>query len=259
MSKAKIDKKEVKNVVLNIFYPMLALAIVLAVWAIWAAAKDAPYLVPAPAVVLREFFLLGGKGEFWLAVLGTVGRTLLCFVASFVLALALASLGGIFRPLHRVMSPIVSILRAAPTVAVILILYAFMDKQSMSVAVGFLIAFPVLYSAFFSAIDGVDAGLLNMAKAYKVRTADRIFMIYLPCIADTLFDSGRATLSLTLKVVVAAEILTNLAGSIGHSIQISYAAFEISSLFAWTLVAIVFSFALEGAVLLLKKIWEATR
>ena len=259
-SKAKLNKKEVKNFALNIFYPLLALALVLAIWAIWAAAEGKPYLVPSPAVVLGEFFSLGGEGGFWLAVLATLGRTLLCFVISFAFALALAALGGVFKPVHRVMSPFVSILRAAPTVAVILILYAFMDKQSMSVVVGALIAFPVLYSAFYSAIDGVDRDVLDMAKLYKVRAVDRVFMIYLPSIAGTLFDSSRATLSLTLKVVIAAEILTNLAGSIGHNIQFYYAAGdEMALLFAWTLVAIVFSFVLEGAVLLLKKLWEATR
>lgn len=259
MIKAKLDKKQVKSIVLNIFYPLLALSLALAVWAVWAAVKNAPYLVPSPAVVLKEFFALPGRGEFWLAVLATLGRTLLCFAISFVLALALAALGGIFKPVHRVISPIVSVLRAAPTVAVILILYAFMDKQSMSVVVGFLIAFPVLYSAFYSAIDGVDKDLSAMAKVFKVRAADKVFMIYLPSIAGALFDSSRSTLSLTLKVVVAAEILTNLAGSLGHNIQTSYAAFEIASLFAWTIAAIAFSFALEGAVAVLKKIWEATR
>ncbi len=259
MIKAKPDKKEVKNILLNIFYPLLALSIALAVWAIWAAVKDAPYLVPSPAVVLREFFTLCGEGAFWLDVLRTLARTLFCFAISFAIALGLAALGGLCKPFHRVMSPIVSILRSAPTVAVILILYAFMDKQSMSVVVGFLIAFPVLYSAFYSAIDGVDRGVLDMAKLFKVRASDKIFMIYLPSIAGALFDASRSTLSLTLKVVIAAEILTSLACSIGENIQTSYAAFEISSLFAWTLVAIVFSFVLEGVALILKKIWEATR
>lgn len=259
MKSKQVDKKEVKRVVLNIFYPLLALSIALAIWAIWAAAESKPYLVPPPKDVLSEFFTLGKDGEFWLAVLATLGRTLLCFVISFVVALMLASLGGVFKPVHRVLSPIVSILRAAPTVAVILILYAFMGKNSMSVVVGFLIAFPVLYSAFYGAIDGVDKELLDMAKLYKVRAVDKIFSIYLPTVAPVLFDSSRSTFSLTLKVVIAAEILTSLAGSIGHEIQRAYAAFEAASLFAWTLVAIVFSFVLEGAVSILKKIWEATR
>lgn len=259
MTLKKPDKREVKQIVLNIFYPLLSLSIALAVWAIWSAAKGKPFMAPPPAVVLRQFFTLFGDGAFWIAVLNTLLRTLLCFAISFALALTFASLAGLFKPLHKIISPIVSILRAAPTVAVILITYAFMDKQSMSVLVGFLIAFPVLYSAFYSAIDGVDKDLLNMAKVYKVRAIDRVRFIYLSSIAPTLFDTSRATLSLTLKVIVAAEILTNLARSVGYNIQRSYAAFEISALFAWTLMAILFSFVLEGAVVLFKKIWEATR
>lgn len=259
MTTPNIDKKKVKKILLNVFYPLLALAVVLAVWAIWSAVKNMPYLMPAPSNVLKEFFTLGGSGGFWKAVASSLGRTLLSFAISFVLALLLAALGGLFKPLNRVLSPIVSILRSAPTVAVILIIYAIMDKRSMTVAVGFLIAFPIMYSSFFSAIDGVSKDLLEMARIYNVRAADKVFSIYLPSIANTLFDVSSSTLSLTLKVVVSAEIITNLANSLGHSIQIAYAAFEISSLLAWTIVTIVFSFVLESVVNILKKIWEATR
>ncbi len=259
MAKLNFDKTKAKRIALNVFYPLLALALALAAWAVWAAVKDMPYLVPMPATVLKRFFSLGGSGEFWIDVLATIGRSVGCFALSFALALLLATLGGLCKPLHRVVSPIVSILRAAPTVAVIFILYAFMAKDSMSVVVGFLIAFPALYSSFYSAIEGVDRDLLDMAKLYKVRARDRVLSIYLPSIAPTLFDSSRSTLSLTLKVVIAAEILTSIPKSMGRNIQFAYASFDISALFAWTLIAIVFSFVLEAAVGGLKKLWEATR
>lgn len=257
MAKFALKKDTAKRIAANIFYPLLALAIALAVWAIWSAAMDIPGLVPMPGEVIRDFFTLGAQKAFWLDVLSSLGRTALCFVISFALALLFASLGGLFKPLHRVVSPLVSVLRAAPTVAVILIIYAFMEKRSMTLVVGFLIAFPILYSSFYSAIEGVDKGLIEMANIYKVRTADKIFMIYLTSIAPQIFDTSRSTLSLTLKVVVAAEIITNLAGSIGHDIQIAYATPNIVSLFSWTLIAIVFSFVLEGIVSIFKKLWEA--
>ncbi len=259
MKRITIDKSTAKRIAANIFYPLLALSFALAVWAIWSASKGMPYVLPMPGSVLKEFFTLGGSGKFWLDVLATLGRTIGCFALSFVLALIFAVLGGVCKPVHRLISPIVSILRAAPTVAVILIAYAFMTKNSMAITVGFLVAFPVLYSAFYSAIDGVDRDLIDMAKLYGVRPIDRVRFIYLPQIAPTLFDTSGATLSLTLKVIVAAEILTNISLSIGNNIQISYAAFEITPLLAWTLISIVFSFVLEVAAALFKKIWEVTR
>lgn len=255
----KIDKKSAKAAAENIFYPLLSFAIMLAIWAIASKIKGNEFVLPMPDVVLGRFFKLGSSAGFWASVGATLLRTLICFVISFLLALCAAAIGGIFTPFHKVMSPIVTVLRAAPTVAVILIMYAFLRSDTMAVVVGFLIAFPILYSSFYTAISGVDRDLLEMAKVYKVRTVDRILQIYLPSIANTLFDAGKSTLSLALKVVVAAEILTNVTVSIGGSVQVAYASFEVDYLLAWTLVAIVFSFVLEGAVALLKKLWEVTR
>ncbi len=244
----------------NIGYPLLALSIMLAVWAIAALCVDDKFVLPAPASVLERFFRLGGERMFWRSVGSTLLRTFLCFAISFVCALGMAALGSLCKPLHKLLSPVVSFLRAAPTVAVILVLYAFMQREELAVLVGFLIAFPLMYSAFYSAINGVDGDLLDMAKLYKVRAVDKVFCIYLPMIAPALFDTSRSTLSLTLKVVIAAEILTNIAYSIGGRIQYAYSTFaDLPFLLAWTLIAIVFSFVLEGAVSLLKKLWEVTR
>lgn len=98
-----------------------------------------------------------------------------------------------------------------------------------------------------------------MAKVYKVKPLETVRSIYLPSVAPCLFDTSKSTLSLTLKVVVAAEILACVSKSIGGKIQTANATFEIEYLLAWTLVAIVFGFVLEGVVAIAKKVWEATR
>lgn len=251
----KFDKQTGKRVAENILYPLIAFGLVLAIWAIVAKVKDNPLVLPMPDVVLEKFFTLGGEEGFWRAVLASILRTLISFVTSFVIALLFAALGGVCKPFHRVISPVVTILRAAPTVAVILIMYAFVHNTTMAILVGFLIAFPIMYSAFYSAIVGVDGDLVEMAKLYKVSPINRVRYVYLPSIANTLFDTSKSTLSLTFKVVVAAEILTSVARSVGGKIQTAYASFEVAYLLAWTLVAIVFSFVLEGIVVLLKKLW----
>lgn len=259
MDAKKFDKKKAWKVASNVVYPLLSFALVMAVWAIVAKVKDNPLLLPMPDKVLETFFSLGRENGFWICVAMSLARTGICFALSFVCALALASLGGLFYPFHRVISPIVTFLRSAPTVAVILILYAFASSNAMAIAVGFLVAFPIMYSAFYGAIVGVDKDLVEMAKVYKVRPLDKVLGIYLPSIANCLFDTSKSTLSLTLKVVVAAEILAGIGKSIGGKISVANATFEIAYLLAWTLVAIAFSFALEGLVLVLKKIWKVTK
>lgn len=174
-----------------------------------------------------------------------------------MLALALAILSGSCKPIYKFLFPVISFLRAAPTVAVILVLYAFMRRDELAILVGFLIAFPIMYSAFYNAVVGVDGDLKEMAKVYKVRHIDRIRYIYLPSIAETLLNTSQSTLSLTLKVIIASEILTNLPISIGGRIQFAYSTLELDYLLSWTFMAIVFSFVLEGLVGVVKKIWRA--
>lgn len=83
--------------------------------------------------------------------------------------------------------------------------------------------------------------------------------VYLPEVAPSLFDNARSTLSLTFKVIIAAEILTFVPKSIGSQIYTANASFDVAYLLAWTLVAIVFAFVLEAVVSIFKKIWEKTR
>lgn len=259
MKKINIDKKQAWRIASNVVYPLIALGIMLAVWVIAAKVKNNPLVLPMPDVVFERFFTLGSDEGFWLSVGRTLLRTTICFAISFGLAIVFAVFGGLFNPLHKIMSPIVSVLRSAPTVAVILILYVFLSSNAMAITVGFLIAFPIMYSAFYSAIVGVDKDLVEMAKVYKARPIDIARSIYLPSVAPCLFDTSKSTLSLTFKVVVAAEILANVQKSIGGKIQVANASFEIEYLLAYTLVAIVFSFALEGVVAIAKKIWEVAR
>ncbi|MEG2451053.1 MAG: ABC transporter permease subunit, partial [Clostridia bacterium] len=164
-----------------------------------------------------------------------------------------------FKPIHRVMSPIVSILRSIPTMAVILIIMIFIDLQNAPIYIGFLIAFPILYSAFYSAIAGVDNDLKEMVAIYKVRPMDKVRYLIIPSIAESVFDVSGSTLSLTLKVVIASEVLCHTLKSIGIEMQFANLTFEISNLLAWTILAIALSMALELVVYGIKKLWEATR
>ena len=258
MNKLKINKKTLE-ICSNIFYPLLALALVLAVWAICAKAYNKPIVLPEPGITLKTFFLMFGEKYFWVNIGWSILRSLICFVISFALALILASLGNICKPINKVLAPIITILRAAPTVAVILIMYAFMANDKLAIVVGLLIAFPILYSAFYSAIENVDKDLIEMAKIYKVRPIDRILSIYLPSVTPTLFDMSKSTLSLTFKVVVASEILTSIPMSIGTSIKQAQNIFDMEYLLAWTIASIVIAFILEGIVSLSKFIWRKTR
>ncbi len=249
------DNKTLKRTTANIFYPLLSLGIMLAVWAIASRVKGNENLLPMPSQTIAELFgLMGGVG-FWLSVGTTLGGVLESFAIAFVSALACALIAGVFSPLHKVLSPIVTVLRAAPTLAVILLAMVWIDYEQVAILIGFLIAFPLLYQVIYTSVTGVDKELVEMTDLYKVGTADKIRYLYIPEIMPPVFDITASTLSLTVKVVTAAEIMCRVRDSIGLEMQIATQAGEMSHLIAWTLVAILLSFTLELAVKGLKKLW----
>ena len=251
----KLDDKT-KRIIENVAYPLLSLLLVVGIWWIVAAVKDKPLVLPTPDKVVVEFFNLFALEIFWKAIGMTLLRAVICFAISFVLAFIFAVLGGLWTPVHKVMSPVISILRSAPTLAIILIMMLWLDGQIAPVFVGFLIAFPLLYQGIYTAIVGVDKDLIEMAKFYKVKPVDIIFGLYSPEIAPAVFDISKSTISLTLKVVIAAEVLTYARGSIGLAMQQANQAFEVATLLAWTVIAIILSFGFEGIVIGIKKLWE---
>lgn len=250
----KLDDKT-KRIIETVAYPLLSLVLVLGIWWIVADVKDKPLVLPTPDKVIVEFFKLFGEAEFWKAVGLTLLRTVICFAISFVLGFVCAVLGGLWTPVNKILSPIISILRSAPTLAIILVMMLWLDGQTASVFVGFLIAFPLLYQGIYTAIVGVDKDLVEMAKFYKVKPHNIIFGLYSPEIAPAVFDVSKSTASLTLKVVIAAEVLTYARGSIGLEMQQANQAFEVATLLGWTMLAILLSFVLEGIIIGIKKLW----
>ena len=254
----KLDDKT-KKIIENVAYPLISLVLVLGIWWIVSAVKDKPLVLPAPDKVIVEFFKLFCGVSFWKSVGLSLLRTVICFAISFVLAFAVAVVAGLWTPIHKVMSPIISILRSAPTLAIILIMMLWLDGQTAPVFVGFLIAFPLLYQGIYTAIVGVDKDLVEMAKFYKVKPRDVVFGLYAPEIAPQVFDVSKSTISLTLKVIIASEVLTYAKDSIGLEMQKANQAFDVAVLLGWTLVAILLSFVFEGIVTGFKKLWEVRK
>ena len=247
------NKKWIKSAVNNVLYPILALGIIIAVWAIVSASLQKPLLLPMPDAVFTRFFSLFFEEDFWYSVFSTLLRSFLAFIISFVLAYLTAFLAVKITPVSKLFDTFVAVLRAAPTVAVILITYAFFHTKTMTVIVGFLIAYPILYSAFLGALRGVDKDLVSMTKVYKISKISALFHTYFLSVSSFVFDISKSTLSLTLKVVISAEILTLVAKSVGGAIYNANSTFEASYLLAWTTMAILLSFLVELLVELVKK------
>lgn len=241
-----LKSKGFKSTVLTVLYPLISLAIVLLVWLIAAKSLDKPLVLPEPKEAFSELFVILGEKQTYEYGALTVGRTFLSFIISTVTAFIFSIIGVLFKPFHKVLSPIVTVLRAAPTLPVIFLTVIWFDYSEVPVVIGFLIAFPLLYSSFYTALTGVDKNLVDMAKSFNVSKKNVIQYVYLPSIRRPCLESMKSVISLTLKVVVAAEITALTKKSLGLLFRMENLTYNISALLALTVFTVIISFILEG-------------
>ncbi len=232
---------------LNLLFPIGAVAVLVAIWAIAAAAAGDRLILPSPAETAAEFFrMIGGKtcGKFWAAFGMTLVRSLLAYVCAGAAAFVLAFLSrnGYVR---RALYPIFSVLRAVPTMAVIFLFLIWVRARWSPVWVAVTVLLPTMYAAFNQAFDAFDAGLEEMSRVYRVPLRVRLQKMYVPLLLPPLIDS-LSFLSLSIKLVVAAEALAMTATSLGALLYNANITFETARLLAVSLAAVLAGFVIDG-------------
>lgn len=236
---------------LNILYPILSVALMLAVWAIAAAAVGERLILPTPAQTARAFVRLLKSGAFWRAMGGTFVRALAAYGVCLALSLVLAAAAQA-QPVRRIVSPVMTVVRSVPTMAVIFLLLLWTGAKSAPVYVALTVMLPTMYSGFVTALDSVDAGLAEMSDVYRVPLYKRLFRLYIPSLVPALVSSA-TYLSLGLKLVVAAEALAMTAKSLGMLLMQANTALETARLMAVALSAVLAGFIIEGLATLLRR------
>lgn len=131
--------------------------------------------------------------------------------------------------------------------AVILIILLWTSPKTAPVIVGGLVTFPMIYAQMSSAFDRTETELGTVIKVYQIKPHNAIFKIYLPNIlADSLTEAG-AGFSLTLKIIVSAEVMANTYKSLGGMMQQAKSYLEIPELFALTIITVLVGALFEFA------------
>lgn len=237
----------------NLIFPLAAFALILAVWAIAATVADLPLVLPTPGATFASLLGLLGNAGYWQAVGLSLFRALRSFLYAVALGAVLSVVAASSGIAEKLLDPIVSVLRSVPTMSVILIAILWLGSKIAPVLIAFLITFPLLYQGFLDALKSVDRGILEMADVYRVGKKDKIFRIYLPAVSEGALSVIKSTVSLSLKIIIASEVMAQTRQSIGLYMQRAMVTFETAELIAWTVVAVAFSYLLELTVGLIKK------
>jgi NitT/TauT family transport system permease protein len=199
-----------RRVLLGALVPLLALVAWELLGQLGALSEDSfsrPSLVfPAGVRVLADGSLLRQTGEtFAAAVVG--------LAIAAVAGIGLGALLGLFRPLERITTLTVELLRPVPSVALIpvaLLIFGFSQNMTVSV-VAFACFWPILIVTI-SAVRGIDPRLIEVGRMLGFPLAVRIRKLALPAALPGIMVGVRVAAGIAIVVAVTVEIAANPRG-----------------------------------------------
>lgn len=226
-----------------------AIVLWLIIWQMAAVYFNKNILLPSPIQVFTRLIELMETSAFWIRVGKSFINIFGGFAVAFVIALVFAVIANRYKRLEELLAPLVALIKSVPVVSVIILALVWLNSQTLTLFVVFLIVFPTVYVNILEGLTAVDKKLLEMSRVFKVPYLSNIFGIYIP----TLRPYIRAALSLGLglcwKAGVTAEVIGQPDGTIGERLYSSKIYFETADLFAWTITIIMLSAICEKVII----------
>jgi len=236
-------------------------AVLLAVWAIAAAAIGRPFL-PGPHLAFIAFGQLIADGALGRHAAASLGRVLWALAASFIPAAAIGLAAGRSHRIDRVVAPLIYILHPLPKVAFLpIILLAFgLGEASKVFLVGLIVFSQILVSARDSA-RRVPRQLIDSVRSLGATPTDLAFRVIVPATLPDLLTALRVSLGTAIAVLFLAETFATESG-LGYLIVDSWARVAYPRMYASILALSFMGLGLFAAVDLAEKLlcpWSPER
>jgi NitT/TauT family transport system permease protein len=192
-----------------------------------------------------------GTTDFW----GTTWHSLARIAAGFGLAVLAgvvsAALAATWRVVDAIVTPLVTAIRSTPVVSFIVLVLMWADSDRLATIISFMMVVPVIYTNVLDGIQHRDRSLLEAAQVFRVPLQRRIVAVDVPAVLPFFIAACKIGVGLAWKSGIAAEVIGLPQGSIGERLYQAKILLSSVDLFAWTVVIIALSFAVESLVLAL--------
>ena len=239
----------------NLILPIISILSLIAIWGVTARVMGKEYILPTVELTFSSMLKLFGELRFYRALLFTVLRSLIAFSVSFILAFIFAYFSKKSQVFKKVISPFISIMRALPTIAIIPIIIVWTNANTYvtPVVVTMMVVLPTVYVSVYNSIDVVDDNLIETCKLFGLSEREILKKVQIPQILPPMLLTIGTGISLNLKLMVAAEVLSATSRSIGALLNNASQLAEVSQMLAIVVVAVALSLIIEGVFSLLSK------
>ncbi|WP_199432277.1 ABC transporter permease [Qaidamihabitans albus] len=224
----------------------------LVTWWVWSAQAGSFYFPPL-ADILTTFADTWVFERVGSDVLPSLARLAAGFGAAVVLGVAVGTALGSFPLARRVAGPLVEFGRAIPPPA--LLPFAILVLGVGDAMKVFVIAVVCLWPVLLNTVDGVrgvDPTMLETARVYGIRGAQRLRTIIWPAALPQIFAGMRTSLSLALILMVISEMVASTHG-IGYFVLQAQRSFAIPEMWSGIVLLGLLGYLLNAALALVER------
>lgn len=204
-------------------------------------------ILPSIPATLSATAQVATQSNFFQILGFTLLRVFGGIAISILAGAVLGILCGMQRWLYELIAPLTTVIRTLPVVSVIILINLWVRSGIVPLVVSFLVCFPIIWTNVVEGYRNTDPDLLEMARVFGVGRSKVLWQIYVPSIRPYMMAAMMNAIGMGWKATVTAEVLGNALPSVGMQLYYSKIYLETPTLFAWTLVLVIASFAIEKA------------
>ncbi|NUR85198.1 MAG: ABC transporter permease subunit [Nonomuraea sp.] len=222
-------------------FRVTVLVVLVAGWEIATRLAGSAFFPPPSAIVLRmhEMWFSGPPGRVFMTdvavdnILPSLGRMAAGFAGGAVAGVALGLAFGVSARVYDYLDGVLQFLRAIPPpalVTVFLVVFGFGLRMQLA-----FIMFSVVWPVLLNTADGarsVDPLHLDTGRVFRLSRTERLLRVVVPSALPKMFAGLRLSLSLSLIVMVFAELLPGTSNGIGFQLTNAYSTFDLPAMWA---------------------------
>lgn len=230
-----------------VLYIVSALCFLVGWWiaALLAKSAGAGNILPSPVTVAATIGELAGEGEIQRHLFITLWRVFAGFAIAEILGIIIGTAMGLNSKLEMLADGWIMILLTIPSLAYsIFALLAFGLSETAMIAAIAATTLPYVVVNIWSGVKAVDAGLLDMSRAFRVNRWNTLRKVVLPQITPYIFSSSRYGIGIAWKIAVVVELMGASRG-VGYMLNYSFGLFSMRHVLAWTAIVVVVMLLIE--------------
>lgn len=227
----------------------LAILFLLVFWELLSRQKSLSFALPSVFETAKVLFSIIVTKAFWYAIFRSFVRITEGVLIGFAIGGLLAVLTRVYPVFRTFFSPFFRIIRSAPVVSYILILWVTVPaKNAVPVIIAVFMVLPVVYDGMCTGLSTLDRTKTEVLEIFGIKGKRKYKDFVIPALSPFLFSSLLTSVGLAWKAGISAEIICYTADSIGRNIHHATDTLDYPLLFAWTVTAIILSILVEAVI-----------